>query len=201
MEKSHRWDQDFVFISSASLTVVVYVLVDIIFCWEDLAHRSEERLRNKRTCTHYRWFPLKKMWRRGHESFIVCKDPSNDVWCEVFTGWIRRRCSRSIVQESELMEINSMQEAGCERNKGRHGGVMNNLGVEQQDLNTWVCTCMEVHGGPLLATPRDIIKARRWLSVQITAGPLANATLGKHCLLCVSVHNSRPREKRRTNET
>lgn len=34
------------------------------------------------------------------------------------------------------MEINSMEGAGCERNKGRHGGVMNNLDVEQQDLNT-----------------------------------------------------------------
>lgn len=34
------------------------------------------------------------------------------------------------------MEINSMEQAGCERNKGRHGKVMNNLVGEQQDLNT-----------------------------------------------------------------
>lgn len=31
-----------------------------------------------------------------------------------------------------------MEQAGCERNKGRHGRVMNNLVGEQPDLNTWV---------------------------------------------------------------
>lgn len=31
-----------------------------------------------------------------------------------------------------------MEQAGCERNKGRHGSVMNNLVGEQPDLNTWV---------------------------------------------------------------
>lgn len=34
------------------------------------------------------------------------------------------------------MEINSMEQAGCERNKERHGKIMNNLVGEQQDLNT-----------------------------------------------------------------
>lgn len=37
---------------------------------------------------------------------------------------------------SELMEINSMEQAGCERNKERHGRIMNYLVGEQQDLNT-----------------------------------------------------------------
>lgn len=34
------------------------------------------------------------------------------------------------------MEIKSMERAGCERNKGRHGRLMNNLDAEQPDLNT-----------------------------------------------------------------
>lgn len=34
------------------------------------------------------------------------------------------------------MEINSMEQAGCERNKERHGRVMNNLVGEQLDPNT-----------------------------------------------------------------
>lgn len=34
------------------------------------------------------------------------------------------------------MEINSMEQASCERNKGTHRRVMNNLVVAQLDLST-----------------------------------------------------------------
>lgn len=35
-----------------------------------------------------------------------------------------------------------MEQAGCERNKGRHGRIMNNLVGAQQDLNTWATECV-----------------------------------------------------------
>lgn len=52
-----------------------------------------------------------------------------------------------------------MEQAGCERNKGRHGRIMNNLVGEQQDLNTWVnkwvcmvCVCGAVETLVVLCT-------------------------------------------------
>lgn len=64
------------------------------------------------------------------------------------------------------MEIYSRGQAGCERNKGRHGRVMNNLDVEQPDLNTWVTTCRS-H----CCESCGIINAAQWLSVNNTAVP------------------------------
>lgn len=53
-----------------------------------------------------------------------------------------------------------MEQARCERNKGRHGKVMNNLVGEQQDLNTWASKCVCVCGADemMVALYADVVK-------------------------------------------
>lgn len=115
-----------------TLTVVIYVFVDIIFCREDLAHRSEKRLWNK--CTG------NLVLQGRHQTSDYCPGLlvlSNDICVHGLNQPL-------LLFKAELMEIKSKEQAGCERNKGGHGRVMNYLDVEQPDLYTWVTTCMQV---------------------------------------------------------
>ena len=69
-----------------------------------------------------------------------------------------------------------MEQAGCERNKGRHGRVMNNLVGEQPDLNTWVsewvsdcmqcvcvcvCDCVSGREEMMVALWADLVRANQ----------------------------------------
>lgn len=91
------------------------------------------------------------------------------------------------------MEINSKEQAGCERNKGGHGRVMNNLDVEQPDLNTWVTTCMQV---PLLWV-LGIIKAHQWLPPHLCHSVYEQAG----SVNTISFVFNNPREKCLTNKS